>query len=536
MKGYQAGYDLPDQICPICQAKLKKDGHDIPFETFLGFDGDKVPDIDLNFSGDYQAKAHAYVRELIGEDHTFRAGTIQTVAERNAYGYVKGWLEDKHIEARAAQIERLAKKIEGVKRSTGQHPGGIVVVPKSKTIYDVTPIQYPADDITSEWKTTHFDYHSFEANLLKLDILGHDDPTMIKFLMDYVEQHPDEFPFNRAQDIPLDDPKVYELFSGTEVIGVKSHEIMSDVASYAIPEFGTQFTRQMLVDTKPKTFAGLVKISGLSHGTDVWLKNAQSLINGQTDHGKISFDQIIACRDDIMVQLTDFGLEPLKAFEIMEFVRKGKPSKDKATWVTYEQEMKKHNVPPWYIWSASQIKYMFPKAHATAYVIMAMRIAWFKVYHPLLFYSGFFSKRAVQFEYEVMVAGANAIRNKLVTLNDTFNLKVKDENLQVTLGVALEMTKRGFKFLPIDINKSDATTFTMEEKGLRMPFSSIDGLGESVAYDIIQKRNEREFTSPDDVKDRTRINKTVFEKLESFGAFKDLNSENNVIDAGLFAL
>ena len=536
MKGYQAGYDLPDQNCPICGAKLKKDGHDIPFETFLGFDGDKVPDIDLNFSGDYQAKAHAYVRELIGEDHTFRAGTIQTVAERNAYGYVKGWLEDKHMEARAAQIERLAKKIEGVKRSTGQHPGGIVVVPKSKTIYDVTPIQYPADDTSAEWKTTHFDYHSFESNLLKLDILGHDDPTMIKFLMDYVQLHPDKFPFSRAQDIPLDDPKVYELFSGTEVIGVKSHEIMSDVASYAIPEFGTQFTRQMLMDTKPKSFAGLVKISGLSHGTDVWLKNAQALINNHEKYGKIPFDNIIACRDDIMVQLTEFGLEPLKAFEIMEFVRKGKPSKDKATWVTYEQEMKKHNVPEWYIWSASQIKYMFPKAHATAYVIMAMRIAWFKVYHPLLFYSGFFSKRAVQFDYEVMVAGSNAIRNKLVTLNDTFNLKVKDENLQVTLGVALEMTKRGFKFLPIDINKSDATTFLMEEKGLRMPFSSIDGLGESVAYDIIQKREERAFSSRDDVKDRTKINKTVFEKLESFGAFKDLISENNVIDAGLFAL
>ena len=536
MKGYQAGYDLPDKDCPICGKKLKKDGHDIPFETFLGFDGDKVPDIDLNFSGDYQSKAHAYVRELIGEDHTFRAGTIQTVAERNAFGYVKGYLEDKNIQARNAQVERLAKKIEGVKRSTGQHPGGIVVVPKSKTIYDVTPIQYPADDIKSEWKTTHFDYHSFEANLLKLDILGHDDPTMIKFLMDYVEQNPDKFPFKHAQDIPLDDPKVYQLFSGTDIIGVKNHEIMSDVASYAIPEFGTQFTRQMLVDTKPKTFAGLVKISGLSHGTDVWLKNAQNLINGHDIYGKIPFDDIIACRDDIMVQLTDFGLEPLKAFEIMEFVRKGKPSKDKATWVTYEQEMRKHNVPEWYIWSASQIKYMFPKAHATAYVIMAMRIAWFKVYQPLLFYAGFFSKRAVQFDYEVMLAGPNAIRNKLVTLNESFNLKVKDENLQVTLGVALEMTKRGFKFLPIDINQSDATNFKMEDKGLRMPFSSIDGLGESVAYDIIQKRMERPFTSRDDVKDRTRINKTVFEKLESFGAFKDLKSENNVIDAGLFAL
>ncbi|PKK96822.1 MAG: PolC-type DNA polymerase III, partial [Tenericutes bacterium HGW-Tenericutes-3] len=498
LKGIQAGYDLPSKQCPICGASLTKDGHDIPFETFLGFDGDKVPDIDLNFSGDYQSVAHTYVRELIGEDHTFRAGTISTVAEKNAYGYVKGYLEDKHLEARSAQIERLAKKIEGVKRSTGQHPGGIVVVPKSKTIYDVTPIQYPADDVNSEWKTTHFDYHSFESNLLKLDILGHDDPTMIKFLMDYVLEHPKEFPFSKAQDIPLDDPKIYELFSGTKVIGVESHEIMSEVASYAIPEFGTSFTRQMLQDTKPTTFAGLVKISGLSHGTDVWLKNAQTLINGHADYGKIPFNDIIACRDDIMVQLSELGLQPLKAFEIMEFVRKGKPSKDKAKWLDYEQEMRKNNVPEWYIWSASQIKYMFPKAHATAYVIMAMRIAWFKVYKPLLFYAGFFSKRAVQFDYEVMVAGANAIRNRLVSINEQFNLKVKDENLQVTLSVALEMTKRGFKFLPIDINKSAATTFIMEEKGLRMPFSSIDGLGESVAYDIIQKRTERPFDSRDD--------------------------------------
>lgn len=536
MKGIQSGYDLPTKKCPICGQPLYKDGHDIPFETFLGFDGDKVPDIDLNFSGDYQATAHAYVRELIGEDHTFRAGTIQTVAERNAYGYVKGYLEDKNIQVRNAQIERLASKIEGVKRSTGQHPGGIVVVPKSRTIFDVTPIQYPADDVNAEWKTTHFDYHSFESNLLKLDILGHDDPTMIKFLMDYVSEHQDEFPFKRAQDIPLDDPKVYELFSGTSVINVKEHEIMSEVASYAIPEFGTPFTRQMLIDTKPKTFAGLVKISGLSHGTDVWLKNAQSLVTGKTEHGKIPFDDIIGCRDDIMVQLQAFGLEPLRAFEIMEFVRKGKPSKDKATWLNYEQEMRKNKVPEWYIWSASQIKYMFPKAHATAYVIMAMRIAWFKVYKPLLFYSGFFSKRVDQFDYEVMVAGANAIRNKLVTLNDTFNLKVKDENLIVTLGVALEMTKRGFSFLPVDINLSDATTFKMEEKGLRMPFRAIDGLGDAVAYDIVQKRSEKAFTSRDDVKERTRINKTVFEKLETFGAFKDLKSENNVIDAGLFAL
>lgn len=532
----QSGYDLPTHICPICAEKLEKDGHDIPFETFLGFDGDKVPDIDLNFSGDYQSKAHAYVRELLGEDQTFRAGTIQTVAERNAYGYVKGYLEDKHLEVRSAQIERLAKKIEGVKRSSGQHPGGIVIVPKYKTIYDVTPIQYPADDTNSEWKTTHFDYHSFESNLIKLDILGHDDPTMIKFLMDYVMEHPNEFPFDKAQSIPLDDPKVYELFCGTEVIGVKPAEIMSDVASYAIPEFGTQFTRQMLVDIKPNTFAGLVKVSGLSHGTDVWLKNSQTLITGTSSYGTIKFNDIIACRDDIMVQLSEFGLQPIRAFEIMEFVRKGKPSKEKAKWLTYEQEMKKNNVPDWYIWSASQIKYMFPKAHAAAYVIMAMRIAWFKVYKPLLFYSAFFSKRAVQFDYETMIAGSNAIRNKMININETFNKKVKDENLIVTLGAALEMTKRGFKFLPIDINLSSATTFTMEEGGLRMPFSAIDGLGSSVAYDIIEKRNERPFSSRDDVRERTKINKTVFEKLESYGSFKDLNSENNVIEAGLFAL
>lgn len=536
LKNVQSGYDLPNQTCPHCQAKLIKDGHDIPFETFLGFDGDKVPDIDLNFSGDYQAKAHAYVRELLGSDHTFRAGTIQTVAERNAYGYVKGYLEENRIEARSAQIERLAKRIEGVRRSTGQHPGGIVVVPKHKTIFDVTPIQYPADDITSDWKTTHFDYHSFENNLLKLDILGHDDPTMIKYLMDYVHEHPAEFPFQNAQDIPLDDPEVYRLFSGTEVIGVESYEINSEVASYAIPEFGTSFTRQMLVDTKPKTFAGLVKISGLSHGTDVWLQNAQSLINGHPIHGKVPFGEIIGCRDDIMVQLSNLGMEPLLAFEIMEFVRKGKPSKDKAKWLEYEQIMRNHQVPEWYIWSASRIKYMFPKAHATAYVIMAMRIAWFKIYKPLLFYSGFFSKRAVQFDYEIMVAGANAIRNKLTELGETKNLKVKDENLLVTLSVALEMTKRGFAFLPVDIHKSGATTFVMEENGLRMPFVSIDGLGAQVAEDIVERRKERLFTSKGDISERTKINKTVFDKMEKYGVFKDLTVENNVIESGLFAL
>jgi DNA polymerase-3 subunit alpha (Gram-positive type) len=534
----QSGFDLPHALCPICGQKLVKDGHDIPFETFLGFDGDKVPDIDLNFSGDYQAIAHEYVRTLLGEDYSFRAGTISTVAERNAYGFVKGYLEENNIEARSAQIERLAHHIQGVRRSTGQHPGGIVVVPKTNEIYDVTPIQYPADDVKSPWKTTHFDYHAFESNLLKLDILGHDDPTMIKYLMDYVHEHPDEFDFHRAQDIPLDDPNVYKLFTGTEIIGIKGEEddVLEGIASFGIPEFGTPFTRQMLKDTKPSTFAGLVKISGLSHGTDVWLKNAQDLVLGRTEFGKVDFADIIGCRDDIMVQLANEGMSPFKAFEIMEFVRKGKPSKDPKKWLEYESEMRNSGVKEWYIWSASQIKYMFPKAHAIAYVIMAMRIAWFKVYKPKVFYSGYFSKRADQFDYESMILGANKIRNKLFELANMNNRTAKDDSLIVVLGIAYEMYKRGIKFLPVDIMKSDATTFIIEPDGLRVPFNVIAGLGTQVALDIIEQRNIKPFTSKKDIRNRTKINKTVFEKLEKYGAFGDLIEENNVIDNGLFAL
>lgn len=538
LKTIESGFDLEDKNCPICQAKMDKDGHDIPFETFLGFNGDKVPDIDLNFSGEYQAKAHNYVKELLDSDHAFRAGTIQTVAERNAFGYVKGFLEDKQIaNVRNAQVERLAKNIEGVKRSSGQHPGGIVVVPEERDIFDVTPIQFPANDVNSEWKTTHFDYHSFEDNLLKLDILGHDDPTMIKFLMDHVYQSPDEFPFKRAQDIPVDDKKVYELFCSTEVIGLTKDDINSEVATFGIPELGTNFVRQMLTDTKPNNFAGVVKISGLSHGTDVWLKNAQDLVLGRKEEfGQIEFNKVIGCRDDIMVNLMGFGMDPFKSFEIMEFVRKGKPGKDKEKWTKYEAEMNRNNVPKWYIWSCSQIKYMFPKAHATAYVLMAMRIAWFKVYHPILFYSAFFSKRATQFEHETMVAGSNAIRNRIRDLEGQFNLPVKDEAILTTLQIALEMTRRGFKFLKVDINLSEAVAFAIEGKNLRMPFGSIDGLGVQVAYDIVEKRNEAVFTGKQDVKSRTRINKTVFEKMEDYGSFDDLIEENDVIEQGLFAL
>lgn len=536
LKHVQSGYDLPNMNCPICGEPMHKDGHDIPFETFLGFDGDKIPDIDLNFSGDYQSKAHDYVRELLGEDYTFRAGTIQTVAERNAFGYVKGYLEYLGKEARNAYIERLAKGIEGVKRSTGQHPGGIVVVPKDKSIYDVTPIQYPADDTKSTWKTTHFDYHAFEDNLLKLDILGHDDPTMIKFLMDYVKQNPEEFPFNNAQDIPLDDPNVYKLFQSTDIIGFKEKDdVYGDIASYAIPEFGTPFTRQMLQQTRPSTFAGLVKISGLSHGTDVWLKNSQELVLGSTQFGKISFDEIIGCRDDIMVELSNRGMKEAKAFEIMEFVRKGKPSSNPLKWTEYENEMKASKIPDWYIWSASQIKYMFPKAHAAAYVIMAMRIAWFKVYSPLLFYSSFFSKRAVQFEHDTMVAGKNAIRNRISALRRDNNLTAKDQDVMVTLQVALEMTKRGFKFLPVNIKKSQPVEFMMEKNGLRMPFVSIDGLGLQAAINVVENRNEKPYNSKEDARVRGKLNKTVFERLDLSGAFDDLAEVSSELDHGLFA-
>ncbi len=536
LKHVKSGYDLPNMNCPHCGEPMHKDGHDIPFETFLGFDGDKIPDIDLNFSGDYQAKAHEYVRELLGEEYTFRAGTIQTVAERNAYGYVKGYLEYLGKDARSAYIERLAKGIEGVKRSTGQHPGGIVVVPKDKSIFDVTPIQYPADDTTSSWKTTHFDYHAFEDNLLKLDILGHDDPTMIKFLMDYVKEHPDEFPFDNAQDIPLDDPKVYRLFQDTTIIGIKDKDdVYGDIASLAIPEFGTPFTRQMLQQTRPNTFAGLVKISGLSHGTDVWLKNSQELVLGTTQFGKIPFDDIIGCRDDIMVELSNRGMSESKAFEIMEFVRRGRPSSNPKKWVEYENDMKASNIPDWYIWSASQIKYMFPKAHAAAYVIMAMRIAWFKVYSPLLFYSSFFSKRAVQFEHDVMVMGTNAIRNRIIALRKENNLTAKDQDVLVTLLVALEMTKRGFKFLPVHIKKSQAVEFVMEKNGLRMPFVSIDGLGLKAALEIVEEREKKPFNSKEDARKRGKINKTVYERLDLSGAFDDLAEVSSELEHGLFA-
>ena len=533
-----SGYDLPNMNCPCCGKPLKKDGQDIPFETFLGFSGDKIPDIDLNFSGKYQPRAHEYVRTLMGNEHAFRAGTVTTVAENTAFGYVRAHLERKGIEKRKTEISRIAKNIEGVRRSTGQHPGGIVVVPRCKDIYDVTPIQYPADKIDNSWRTTHFDYHQFEENLLKLDILGHDDPTTLRFIFDYVEAHPEEFPFTTPQGIPVDDPVVYKMFNETAVLGLKSTDINCEVATFAIPEFGTRFTRQMLVDTLPKNFSDLVKISGLSHGTDVWATNCQDLVLGTTEFGKIPFSEVIGCRDDIMVYLIEHGLEPKMAFDIMEYVRKGKAAKGEnpAKWAKFVETMQEKNIPQWYYWSCERIKYMFPKAHAVAYVLMAVRIAWFKVYKPILFYSAFFSVRASQFEPEYMLAGIEAINRRISEINNMTKTTVKDEDLLTMYQVAVEMLKRGFKFLPVDINKSHATDFIIEGDALRLPFIAIPGLGEAVAIDILKRREEKPFTSITDVNKRTRLNKTIFDKMMKLNAFPGLKEEDELEEMGLFAL
>ncbi len=511
------GYDLPDQNCPHCGTKMKKDGHDIPFETFLGFKGDKIPDIDLNFSGVYQPQAHNYVKELFGSDHAFRAGTIGTIAEKTAFGNVKGYLEKKGLNKRNVEISRLAKSIEGIKRTTGQHPGGIVVVPGDMTINDVTPVQFPANDTTSEWRTTHFDYHSFEDNLLKLDILGHDVPTIIRLMMDYVETNQEKFPFSTVEDIPLDDKEVYKLFHSTESIGVEPASIQSQVASYGLPEFGTVFVRQMLVDTKPDTFAGLVQISGLSHGTDVWLNNAKDLVlKAIPEYANVNLElkDVIGCRDDIMVYLMYQGMEPSKAFEIMEFVRRGKPSKERDAWEEYKKEMAASNVPDWYIWSCEQIKYMFPKGHATAYVLMTVRIGWFKVHAPLVFYSTYFSVTANKFDVESAIKGYDAIKEKVAQLKAA--QKADDAMLNPML-LALEMTARGYAFANIDLMKSEPSNFVIEDDKLIIPFSALEGLGDSVANTILEARAEKPFTSIADLSKRTKLSKTHIAKFRELG-------------------
>ncbi len=535
LRSVESGYDLPDAVCPICGEPLVKDGHDIPFETFLGFHGEKFPDIDLNFSGDYQAIAHEYIRTVFGPENAFRAGTVGTIADNTAFGYVKGYCEKKNIKLRDCEMDRLATHLVGVKRSTGQHPGGIIVVPHYVDIYDVTPVQYPADNTENTWRTTHYDYHSFEQNLLKFDVLGHDDPTLIKYFMDYVHQHQEDFPFSSPQDIPIDDKTLFRLFSETAVIGVTEEQIGSKVASYAIPELGTNFVRQMLVETLPKTFAQLVKISGLSHGTDVWNTNAQDLVAGTTEFGKIDFKDIIGCRDDIMVDLIKMGMEPSMAFKIMEFVRKGKPSAKPKDWLELKKIMQDNHIPEWYIWSCEKIKYMFPKAHATAYVLMALRIAWFKVYSPALFYSAWFSKRAKAHSVQAYLGGPMGIKAAMAENMNKEKRTATDDNVYIALQVALEMTSRGITFLPVDIMKSSATVYEIEDGKLRIPFAAVDSLGESIACDIVEKRNQKPFTSKKDVLKRTRISQTLFDLFEVMHAFGDLPDEDPEEAIGIFA-
>ncbi|WP_059170145.1 PolC-type DNA polymerase III [Bacillus sp. FJAT-27445] len=507
-----SGFDLPDKNCQQCGAKYRKDGHDIPFETFLGFKGDKVPDIDLNFSGEYQPRAHNYTKVLFGEDNVYRAGTIGTVADKTAFGYVKAYQQENNLQLRGAEIDRLASGCTGVKRTTGQHPGGIIVVPDYMEIYDFSPIQFPADSATSEWKTTHFDFHSIHDNLLKLDILGHDDPTVIRMLQDLSGIDP--------KTIPTDDPEVMKIFSGTESLGVTEEQIMCKTGTLGIPEFGTRFVRQMLEDTKPTTFSELVQISGLSHGTDVWLGNAQELIHNKT----CTLSEVIGCRDDIMVYLIYQGLDPAFAFKIMESVRKGKGLTDEM-----EAEMRKNQVPEWYIDSCKKIKYMFPKAHAAAYVLMAVRIAYFKVHLPLLYYAAYFTVRAEDFDIEAMARGSEAIRAKIEEINvKGLDASPKEKNLLTVLELALEMCERGFSFQKIDLYKSSAAEFIIEGDSLIPPFNSIPGLGTNAAENIVRAREKGEFLSKEDLQQRGKVSKTILEYMDKQGCLDALPEQNQL--------
>ncbi|MFC3211317.1 PolC-type DNA polymerase III [Planomicrobium okeanokoites] len=507
-----SGFDLEDKNCPDCDIPYKKEGQDIPFETFLGFKGDKVPDIDLNFSGEYQAKAHNYTKELFGEDNVFRAGTIGTVAEKTAYGYVRGYANDRDMTIRGAEIDRLVQGCTGVKRSTGQHPGGIIVVPDYMDIYDFSPIQFPADAQDSEWKTTHFDFHSIHDNLLKLDILGHDDPTVIRMLQDLSGIDP--------KTIPTDDPEVMKIFSGTESLGVTEEQIGCKTATYGIPEFGTRFVRQMLEETKPTTFSELVQISGLSHGTDVWLSNAQELIK----NGTCQLSDVIGCRDDIMVYLIYQGLESSMAFKIMEAVRKGK-----GLTPEFEAAMKEEGVPNWYIESCKKIKYMFPKAHAAAYVLMAVRIAYFKVHFPILYYAAYFTVRAEDFDVNAMAKGSHAIRSVIADINAKgLEASTKEKNLLTVMELALEMTERGYKFQKVDLYKSEADEFIIDGNTLIPPFNAIPGLGTNAAKSIVAARQQGTFLSKEDLQQRGRVSKTIIEYMDDHGCLEGMPEANQL--------
>ena len=498
-----SGCDLPDKNCPNCGELMEKEGHDIPFETFLGFEGDKEPDIDLNFSGEYQQQAHDHAQELFGSDNVFKAGTISTLADKTAYGYTMKYLEEKGLRFNKAEINRIKLGATGVKRTTGQHPGGLMVVPQTHSIYDFSPIQRPANDVRTNVTTTHFDYRSISGRLLKLDLLGHDVPTIIRMLWDFTGIDP--------RTVPLSHEKVLSLFTGPDALGLTKDDI--ETGSLGIPEFGTSFVRGMLLDTKPKSFGELVRISGLSHGTDVWLNNAQALIK----NGTCVLKDVISTRDDIMVYLIAKGLDKKMAFNIMEDVRKGKGLRKE-----WEDEMRKNNVPTWYIESCKKIKYMFPKGHAVAYVMMAVRIAYYKVFHPYSFYGAVLSVKTDDFDYELMCSGHDKVRDELARIKTIEDPTATERSLQTTLELVNEMYLRGLSFVPLDIYKANVTKFIVTEDGLMAPLASINGLGETVAGNIVEQRKEGEFTSLEDFKDRTKANKNTVDLLVNQGILKGL--------------
>ncbi len=528
------GFDLPVMECPHCGAMMRREGMNIAFETFLGFTGEKCPDIDLNFSGDYQGKAHSFCQDMFGKEYAFRAGTTSTVMDKTAFAYVRDYYNNLGIVKRQSELERLATFISGSKKTNGQHPGGIIVVPDDIEIYDVTPIQFPPvsekDDLTQiQFRTSHYEYHSFEDNLLKLDILGHDDPTLIKKLIEYVQSRPEEFPFDKVEDIPFIDEGVISLFSSKDILNINGDDLDNlSSGTIGMPEFGTNFVRGMLDTIKPKTYNDIIKVSGLSHGTDVWAGNAEALVKGTLpEFPKVEFKDVIGCRDDIMIYLINRGVPAAESFSIMEGVRKGKGLKK-----DQEQLMRDYNIPEWFIWTCKKIKYLFPKAHATAYVIMALRIGWFKVHRPIYYYAVYFSVRAKEYDAEVFALGRNAIRNKIQEIEKKMSNREevtnKEENLLDELKIALEMVLRGYTFRQIDINKSEATDFVIAEDGksLYLPFITIPSLGEAVARSIVEARNERPFSSKKDIELRTAINKTQFAKLKLLGVFDELPDDD----------
>jgi DNA polymerase-3 subunit alpha (Gram-positive type) len=515
----RGGCDMPDAICPRCGKPLAKEGFDIPFETFLGFKGNKEPDIDLNFSGEYQSKAHKYTEVIFGEGQTFKAGTIGTLADKTAFGYVKNYYEERGIRKRNCEIDRIVQGCVGVRRTTGQHPGGIVVLPMGEQIDTFTPVQHPANDMSVDITTTHFDYHSIDHNLLKLDILGHDDPTMIRMLQDLTGVDPTQ--------IPLDDEAVMSLFQNTSALGISPDELDNcQLGALGIPEFGTDFAMGMLIDTQPQEFSDLIRIAGLSHGTDVWLGNAQTLIQEK----KATISTAICTRDDIMTYLIGMGLDSEESFKIMENVRKGVIAKGKCPqWEEWKQDMLDHDVPEWYIWSCEKIKYMFPKAHAAAYVMMAWRIAYCKVFYPLAYYAAYFSIRATAFSYELMCQGRDKLENYMHDYQKRKDeLSKKEQDTYKDMRLVQEMYARGFEFLPLDIYKSEPHHFQIIDGKLLPSLNTIEGLGDNAAVAIAEAAKDGPFLSKDDFRDRTKVSKTTIELMSDLGLFGDLPESNQL--------